>query len=144
MKLQRRPTAWLLFYLALALLPPLSLAQVAGQRSSHTAFSQPLPALHGDTLTVEGIEVTYGPGAASPPHSHSCPAIGYVLSGVIRTQIKGQPEAVYKAGESFYEPPNGVHLVSANASDDAPAKLLALFVCDHKTELTAPAQAGHP
>ena len=50
-------------------------------------------------------------------------------------QVKGEPEAIYRTGESFYEAPYGVHLVSANASDKEPAKLIAYFVCDHDTSL---------
>ena len=65
--------------------------------------------------------------------------IGYVVDGTLRTQVKGEPEAVYKAGESFYEAPNGVHQVSANASDRKPARLLAYFLCDRDTPLSAAA-----
>ena len=54
----------------------------------------------------------------------------------MRTQVEGQPETIYKAGQSFYETPNGVHLVSANASTAEPAKLLAYFLCDRDTPLT--------
>lgn len=113
-------------------------AQDQGQRSSRNAFSHALPALNGSTLRVDLVEVSYGPGAASPSHSHPCPVIGYVLQGSIRSQVKGQSAATYNAGESFYEPPNGTHLVSANASDTKPAKLLAVFVCDHDAPLSAP------
>ena len=83
------------------------------------------------------VEVTYEPGASSPPHSHPCPVIGYVVDGALRTQVKGEPAAVYQAGESFYEAPNGVHQVSANASDRKPARLLAYFICDRDTPLSA-------
>jgi quercetin dioxygenase-like cupin family protein len=69
--------------------------------------------------------------------------IGYVAQGAIRFQVKGGPESVFKTGESFYEPPNGVHQVSANASDKEPAKLIAFFVCDHETSLTVPPMGGH-
>jgi quercetin dioxygenase-like cupin family protein len=50
--------------------------------------------------------------------------------------VKGEAEAIYKAGESFYEAPNGVHLVSANASAAEPAKLLATMICDHEAPLS--------
>jgi quercetin dioxygenase-like cupin family protein len=119
------------------------LAQGRGQRSSRAAFSHALPALDGSKLAVDVVEVTYGPAGASPVHSHSCPVIGYVLEGAIRTQVKGQPETIFKAGESFYEAPNGVHLVSANASNAKPAKLLAFFVCDHHAPLSAPVKENH-
>ena len=50
--------------------------------------------------------------------------------------MKGEPEMTYKAGESFYEAPNGVHLVSANASSTEPARLVAYLICDHDTPLS--------
>ena len=43
---------------------------------------------------------------------------------------------IYNAGQSFYEIPNGVHLVSANASSTEPAKLLAFFICDRDAPLS--------
>lgn len=100
------------------------------------AFSRPLPVMKGNRLKVTVLEVAYAPGAASSPHSHPCPVIGYVVSGAVRMQLKREPEAVYKAGESFFEPANGVHLISANASSTEPAKFIAYFLCDHETELS--------
>ena len=100
------------------------------------ALRRPLPMMKGDRLNVTVLEVTYAPGAASSPHSHPCPVIGYVVSGAVRMQVKGEPEAVYKAGDSFFEPANGVHLISANASSTEPAKFSAYFLCDHETELS--------
>jgi quercetin dioxygenase-like cupin family protein len=99
-------------------------------------FSQPLSKLDGDHLKVVLVEVNYGPGEASSPHSHPCAVIGYVVEGTLRTEVKGEPEMTYKAGESFYEAPNGVHLISANPSSTEPAKLLAYLICDHDTPLS--------
>jgi quercetin dioxygenase-like cupin family protein len=67
------------------------------------------------------VEVHYGPGESSPQHSHPCPVIGYVVHGVYRSQIEGEPEEAYKAGDTFYEAPNGLHVLSANASKTEPA-----------------------
>jgi quercetin dioxygenase-like cupin family protein len=109
----------------------------AGAKVS-TVFSRVLPKLDGGHLSARIVEVVYGPGGASSPHSHPCPVIGYVLEGAIRIQVKGQPEAIYKAGQSFYEAPNGIHQVSANASGHESAKFLAYFLCDHDTPLSVP------
>jgi quercetin dioxygenase-like cupin family protein len=98
--------------------------------------SQPLGKLDGDHLKVTLVEVNYGPGEGSMPHSHPCPVVAYVAEGAIRSQVKGGSEKVYRAGESFYEPANGVHQVSANASTTDPAKLLAYFVCDRDVPLS--------
>lgn len=118
-------------------------AQGTGERKARLAAEQALPQLDGGKLKATLVEVTYAPSAASAPHSHPCPVIGYVVSGELRTQVKGSAEATYKAGETFYEPPNGVHLVSANASTSEPAKLLAIFLCDHPAELSTPVPAEH-
>jgi quercetin dioxygenase-like cupin family protein len=95
-----------------------------------------LPIMDGEHLKVTVVEVNYGPGESSAPHSHPCPVIVYVEAGALRTQVRGEKEVVYTAGASFYEPANGVHVVSANASQREPAKLIAYFVCDHDAPLS--------
>ncbi|QNI36631.1 cupin domain-containing protein [Edaphobacter albus] len=107
-------------------------------------LSQSLPPLRGNNLQVQIVRVHYRPGESSPPHSHPCPVIGYVLEGSLRMQVKppnaAHPGAVtiYRKGDSFYEDPNGQHLVSANASQSEPATFLATFICDHPTAVTVP------
>jgi quercetin dioxygenase-like cupin family protein len=105
---------------------------------SRVAIAQALPALDGGKLEATIVEVTYEPGGANTPHQHPCPVIGYVLEGSLRMQVKGQPERVYGPGDTFYESPADVHVVSANASHDKAARFLAYFVCDHKTPLSVP------
>jgi quercetin dioxygenase-like cupin family protein len=104
---------------------------------ARVVLTEGLPKMDGEHLKATLVEVNYGPGESSEPHSHPCPVIGYVVAGALRTQVRGEKEAVYRAGESFYEPANGVHAVSANASQTEPAKLLAYFVCDHDAPLSA-------
>jgi quercetin dioxygenase-like cupin family protein len=132
---------------SLTLIAPLSSAQPATAQSSAKSspagspaapFSHSLPKMDGGHLRATVVEVNYAPGEKDEPHSHPCPVIGYVAKGAIRFQVKGGVETVYKAGESFYEPPNGVHQVSGNASDQEPATLIAYFTCDHETKLTVP------
>ena len=61
-----------------------------------------------------------------------------MLSGTIRSENSATgPARVYKAGESFFEPPGGEHLVSENASTTEPASLLAVFVADDGARLTS-------
>lgn len=110
-----------------------------GPSRDRTVISRSYPSMDGSHLKATLIEVVYGPGEFSPPHSHPCPVIGYVVEGAVRTKTRGEPEAVYRAGESFYEAPNGIHEISANASSTEPAKFLAYFVCDRDTSLSVPA-----
>jgi quercetin dioxygenase-like cupin family protein len=78
------------------------------------------------------VLVTYKPGGSSPAHYHAKTAFIYahVLEGAIRSQIEGQPSKVYKAGEYWTELPGDHHIVSQNASETEPARLLAVFVVD--------------
>lgn len=122
---------------ALALL--LSAAPPARVRPIQT---HTLPRLNGAALKATMIEVNYGPGESSPIHTHPCPVLGYVVEGAVRMQVDGGPETVYHRGEGFYEPPNAVHGISANASRTEPATFLATFVCDHDAPLSSDVPGG--
>jgi quercetin dioxygenase-like cupin family protein len=88
-----------------------------------------LPNVPGKTLTA--VVVTYAPGGKSGAHQHAGSVFAYVLSGAIRSENSATgPVKVYKAGESFFEPPGSKHLISENASATEPASLLAVFVAD--------------
>lgn len=102
------------------------------------------PNMNGTNLRATLITVQYGPGEASPPHTHACPVIVYVAEGAVRSAIKGQPQLIYHAGESFYEPPGRLHLISANASNSAPARFVAFFVCDRDVPLSSDSPNAHP
>jgi quercetin dioxygenase-like cupin family protein len=104
---------------------------------ARVTLSHALPGLNGAHLKATVVEVHYGPGESSPPHSHACAVIGYVVEGSLRTQVKGEAEAIYKAGEAFYEAPDGIHIVSANASQTEAATFIAYFVCDHDAPLSS-------
>ncbi|HYX81313.1 MAG TPA: cupin domain-containing protein [Gemmatimonadales bacterium] len=99
-------------------------------------LSRPLPATNGNTLRTTVVEVAYGPGDSSLPHRHPCTVIGYVIDGAFRSQTEGASETIYRAGESFYEAPNSVHRVSANASATQPVRFTASFICDRDTPLS--------
>ena len=108
----------------------------AAKERARIVLSRQLPRFDGARLKVSLVEVNYGPGEASPAHSHPCAVVGYVVAGTLRTQVKGEPEMTYKPGESFYEAPNGVHLVSGNASATEPAKFVAYLICDRDAPLS--------
>lgn len=116
-------------------------SQTAKQQRRRVAFARALPALDGAHLKVTLEEITYGPGESSFVHSHPCPVVGYVVSGAVRMQMKGKAEAIYRAGDSFYEAPHEVHVVAANASATEPVRFVAYFVCDHEEPLSAPVTA---
>ena len=97
--------------------------------------SEKLPNVPGKSLTA--VQVNYAPGGKSASHHHAGSVFAYVLSGSIRSENSATgPARVYKAGESFFEPPGSEHLVSENASTTEPATLLASFVADDGAQLT--------
>src|ERR1700721_3142751 len=102
------------------ILPGVSPAAPAGPPPDarvRTVFSQALPQMDATHLQVTTVEVTYPPGGSSTPHSHPCPVIGYVLKGAGRRQGNGGTESVYRVGDSFYEAPNGITMVSGKADN---------------------------
>src|SRR3954469_642029 len=74
------------------------------------------------------IEVSYPPGAQDVVHRHDAHAFVYVLEGQIIMQLKGQPAVTLKAGQTFYEGPNDVHVVGRNASNTDPAKFVVVLL----------------
>src|SRR5215813_124052 len=74
------------------------------------------------------IEVSYPPGAQDMVHRHDAHAFVYVLEGEIVMQLKGQPAVTLKAGQTFYEGPNDVHVVGRNASNTEPAKFVVVLL----------------
>lgn len=123
----RRAAAICLALLA-ALSPP------AGAHGTGTTvkplFHRALPNVPGKILIAE--EVTFAPGAASPPHTHprSAFVVAQVLSGEIVSAVGAAPPRVYRAGDTWYEDPGAWHRVTRNPSKARPARLLAVFVLD--------------
>ncbi len=89
-----------------------------------------IPNIPGKSLIVN--EVTYGPGEASPAHTHAKSAFiyVYVISGAIESKVNDAETRIYHAGEGWTEPPGAIHSISRNASQTEPAKFLAIFVVD--------------
>ncbi|HLI13687.1 MAG TPA: cupin domain-containing protein [Alphaproteobacteria bacterium] len=96
--------------------------------------SEPLTHVPGKRVTM--VLVKFPPGAYSPEHHHGGSVSVYVLSGAIRSQLEGGPAAVYKAGDTFFEPLGITHLFAENASTTEPAEILAVFVADEGATLT--------
>ena len=125
----------------LACLAAFSLAGSAAfaQQSKVTpAFKEEIANIPGKSLTA--VLVEYAPGGKTPSHHHAKSAFisAYVISGAVRSQVDDGPVKIFKAGEHFTEKPGAHHVVSENASDTEPAKILAIFVVDSsETALTA-------
>jgi quercetin dioxygenase-like cupin family protein len=102
-------------------------------------FEAAIPNIPGKSLVA--VEVDYAPGAASPSHTHAKSAFiyAYVISGAIASKVNDGETQIYRAGESWSEPPGAIHSISRNESRTETAKLLAVFVLDtNDNPLTTP------
>lgn len=101
-------------------------------------FNGVIPNIPGKSLIAN--EVNYGPGEATAAHTHDPSAFifAYVVSGAIESKVNDGETRIYRAGESFTEPPGAVHAICRNASKTEPAKMLVVFIVDtnHKAMLT--------
>ena len=84
------------------------------------------------------ITVEYPPGGSSPAHTHHAQAMVYVLEGSIVMQTRGKAPVTLTPGETWYEGPDDVHVVSRNASKSAPAKYLVFMVKDKGAPILTP------
>ena len=94
-----------------------------------------LPNKEGLMITVE-----YAPGGSDPIHRHYAHAFVYVLEGSVVMQVKGGKEITLTPGQSFYEGPDDVHVVSRNASNAKPAKFVVFLVKDKGAPVLVPAR----
>src|SRR6185436_12476326 len=84
------------------------------------------------------LTVEYAPGASSTKHRHNANTFVYVLEGSIVMQVEGGKAVTLGPGQTFYESPDDVHVVSKNASDSQPAKFLVFFVKDKGASALVP------
>ena len=96
--------------------------------------SYPLANAPGKRVTV--VRVIYGPGGFTRPHYHAGTVTAYIVRGAIKSQLQGGPLETFTPGQTFFEPPGSVHMVSANASTTEESELLAIFVADEGAQLT--------
>ena len=101
-------------------------------------MSKPLPDIPGKEGLV--LRITYPPGGADEIHRHDAYAFIYVLEGSVVMQVRGGQPLTLKAGETFYEGPNDVHLVSRNASDSKPAKFVVFILKKQGAPVSLPAK----
>ena len=121
----------------LAAAPAAAAPAAAPEAKVTELFSKDLKDIPGNK---EGsmITVEYPPGAVDPVHRHNAHAFVYVLEGSIVMQLKGEKEVTLKAGETFYEGPEDVHVVGRNASKTEPAKFVVFFVKEKGAPILVP------
>ena len=127
------------FLLAGALLLSFTASAAAQEPAKVTTlFSRDLPDMPGKEGAM--LIVEYAPGAEDPVHRHNAHAFVYVLEGSVVMQVKGAEAVTLHPGQTFYEGPNDIHLVSRNASKTDPAKFLVVFVKNKGAPILTPVE----
>ena len=147
-KTQRRtsskPRLLLVFLIASILIPTSGLmAEEAGKQSmAHETIT---PLITKDLAGSPGEQalmytVDFPPGFSSPIHRHNAQVSVYVLEGSVVMQVRGQKEVTLGPGQSFYEDPSDIHVVSRNASSTKPAKFVVFLINKKGAPLVIPAK----
>jgi quercetin dioxygenase-like cupin family protein len=107
--------------------------------------SKVAPLMSKDVTGCPGKEVTmitveYAPGESDVIHRHNAQVFVYVLEGKVVMQVKGGEPLTLGPGQTFYEGPKDIHLVSRNASGTESAKFLVFFMKDKGAPLLIPAK----
>jgi quercetin dioxygenase-like cupin family protein len=89
---------------------------------------------------IRMLTVEYIPGGASLAHRHNAQVFVYVLEGAVKMQVAGGPLLTLGPGETFYEGPDDIHTVSANASATKPARILVFMIKNAGAPVTMPAK----
>jgi quercetin dioxygenase-like cupin family protein len=107
----------------------------------HDLLSRDLNGVAGKELRM--LTVEYIPGGASLAHRHNAQVFVYVLQGSVRMQVQGSPLVTLGPGDTFYEGPDDIHTVSANASATEPARILVFMVKDKAAPVSSPVAPEH-
>jgi quercetin dioxygenase-like cupin family protein len=135
--------------------PQTSTARSAATRSPNAQppiVRKQLMLAHFDARPISRVdirEINLAPDQKGPLHKHPCPVVGYIVSGTIYFQVKGDSARILKAGDPFYEPANTVITHFDNASPTAPAKFVLNYLMntekqfiilldDHEQEIKTP------
>ena len=137
-------TLALVFLISNSLIPPSTLmAQepVAPQMAQETItplITKDLAVHPGEQVLMYTVD--FPPGFSSPIHRHNAQVCVYVLEGSVVMQVRGQKEVTLGPGQSFYEDPSDIHVVSRNASSTKPAKFLVFLINKKGAPLVIPAK----
>ncbi|MBM3733965.1 MAG: cupin domain-containing protein [Acidimicrobiia bacterium] len=118
---------------------------VAGAAVAQQAPVQPAPVkrtpigkveVPGSNYEVITAMVELQPGFKAGRHSHPGWVQAQVLEGEFMIQLDGQPERIFKAGQSLEVPNGAIH--NEGAVGAKPAKLIAVYVVEKGKPLVRP------
>ncbi len=90
----------------------------------------------GSNYEVITAMVTIQPGFKAGRHNHPGTVQAQVLEGEFMIQFDGEPEKIFKAGQSLEVPNQAIH--NEGALGSVPAKLIAVYVVEKGKPLVNP------
>ena len=108
----------------------------APQSSRKVLMTKDLADLAGKEALVYIVE--YPPGTNNAPHRHNAHVFLHILEGQLNAQVKGGALTVLNPGDTYYESPDDIHVVSRNPSTTVGAKALIFMVHDKGAPLSTP------
>jgi quercetin dioxygenase-like cupin family protein len=115
----------------LAMTNPLSAQETITPITTHALAADP-------SKEILMYTVDFPAGFSSPIHRHNAQVSVYVLEGTVVMQVKGGKELTLGPGQSFYEDPSDIHVISRNASTSKPAKFLVFLIHKKDAPLVIP------
>ena len=144
LKTSLKPMLVLAFFIASALI---STSALMARKAVTPPMAQETitPLITKDLAGVPGEQVLmytvdFPPGFSSPIHRHDAQVSVYVLEGSVVMQVRGGKEITLTPGQSFYEGPDDIHVVSRNASSTKPAKFVVFLINKKGAPLVIPAK----
>lgn len=99
-------------------------------------LTKEIPEFQGKEVIM--LTVTYAPGQESTAHRHNAHVFVYVLEGSVVMGVAGAEARTLGPGETFYEKPTDIHVVSKNASATKPARILVTMLKDKDKPVSEP------
>jgi quercetin dioxygenase-like cupin family protein len=111
---------------------------IAQEATVTPLMTKELPDIPGKEALM--ITVDYPPGGTDRVHRHNADTFVYVLEGSVVMQVRGGKPVTLTPGQTFYEGPGDIHVVSRNASSTKPARFLVLLLKNKGAPALVPAQ----
>ena len=108
----------------------------APQSSRKVLMTKDLADMAGKEALVYIVE--YPPGTNNAPHRHNAHVFLHILEGQLNAQVKGGALTVLNPGDTYYESPDDIHVVSRNPSTTAGAKALIFMLHEKGAPLSTP------
>ena len=114
----------------------ITISPLMAQETITPLMSHALAEVSGKEVLMYTVD--FPPGFSSPVHRHDAQVSVYMLEGSVVMQVKGGKEITLAPGQSFYEGPNDIHVVSRNASSTKSAKFLVFLINKKGAPLVIP------